>query len=79
MPAGMRNQAGMGDLKEQFRAVTDGFRGMHRRIPGPPAPSCHGDPDQVCIGVEADRVAADIDRGVDNDLRDLDEFARGLF
>lgn len=35
MPDGMRAQRGVGDLEEDFRAVTLGFENMHERVPDP--------------------------------------------
>lgn len=77
MPDGMRSQPGVGDLEEDFRAVTAGFEDMHTRVPSrmvveepadvpaDPEPQDPADPlDLDSIADPLDELERDLDRGL---------------
>lgn len=77
MPDGMRAQRGIGDLEEDFRAVTAGFEDMHERVPEPmveeePA-DVPADPDPVdpADPVDLDDLGDPLDFGDFEDPLDL--------
>lgn len=61
MPTGVRSQERMGDIQEQFRAVTRGFETMHRRVdmdkPADPMLELRDEQDLDDIQRDADQAA----------------------